>query len=77
MEWVTILGEMEEDTRVNMNLIRSMAMDLTLGQMEENMLESGQIAKDMAKDESYLLRGIRDKVSGSKTNVFSGWMRAE
>jgi hypothetical protein len=23
------------------------------------------------------LRGIRDKVSGSKTNVFSGWMRAE
>ena len=46
---VFILGQMGENTRVTIKMIKSMALVLIPGQMAENMLASGRMINDMAE----------------------------
>ena len=49
MERESILGKMEESTRVNIKMIRKTVMGNTLGLMEENIVVIGKMGNNMEK----------------------------
>ncbi len=47
-----ILGKMEESTKVNISLAKSMGSELTLFRAEESMWDSGRTVRDMGEEKS-------------------------
>lgn len=60
-------GKMEESMKVNTNLIKSMVLDNIPGQMVEDIMVNGSIAKGMDKEKLFKLMELKNLVYGKTT----------
>ena len=66
------LGQMVNDTKVNMQLTKKRAMACSTGLTDVNTMDSGRMANNMVRAFTTVLEESRKKVNGKKENGSPG-----
>ena len=69
MAMVNINGKMEENIKVNINMIKNMDQVNIHGQMVGDIMDNGKIVKDMDRVKLFMLMELKNQVFGKMINV--------